>query len=282
MTDRSGREAVHEAQTGTVHHTGSTAERYRRALDKYTATIARPEPGAATPSTPERPWRLTHLQVRDVMTHPPASVELETPVKTVIATIAAQGLSALPVVDSEGHVVGVVSEADLLVRVACVGDAGAQFAGSRHGRDWAHHRVSGRTAESVMSCPAITVRENATLPEAARTAVGERVPVLPVVDEAGRLTGLVDRTDLLSVLLTADDALARHLRDHVLLRHPELTVGVEHGVVEIAGTVDHHSTAVHLVAAIGELAGVIAVDDGLTYRYDDLNPLVRMTHRPHS
>lgn len=281
MRDRSAFDATREAREATAHHTGSTAERYQRALDRYSTAIGRPEP-TTFPHPPERPWHVAHLQVRDVMTHPPFAVERDASIKRIIAMIAAQGLGAVPVVDSEQHVIGVVSEADLLVRLACLGDSGAQFAGSHHEREWAHRRDAGRTAEQVMTCPAITVRQDASLPDAARVAVGQRVPVLPVVDGSGVLVGVVDRTDLLRVYLTADDDLARHLRDHVLLRHPEISAHVAHGVVDLSGTVDHHSTAVHVVETITGLAGVVAVDDRITYRFDDLNPLVRMTHRPHS
>jgi CBS-domain-containing membrane protein len=93
-----------------------------------------------------------------------------------------------------------------------------------------------------MTMPAITIGPHATIPAAARLMNAHHVRRLPVVDEKGRLTGIVSRRDLLSVFLRPDEDIAadvRRLLDEILLAEPgEADVTVRDGIVTLTGTLD--------------------------------------------
>ncbi|UUN25620.1 CBS domain-containing protein [Streptomyces sp. FIT100] len=178
------------------------------------------------------------LLVRDVMTRRVAAVPTDAGFKEIIETMSAWGASALPVVGADRVVVGVVSEADLLAK--------EEFSVSRptltqqrcRPRDLA--KATGTTAEGLMSSPAVTVPAMASLPQAARLMARENVKRLPVVDSAGRLEGIVSRSDLLKVYLRPDEDLAADVQQDILGRVPkgagdELRVRVTGGVVTFTG-----------------------------------------------
>jgi CBS domain-containing protein len=112
--------------------------------------------------------------VKDVMTADVAAVQIQVSARAVAELLDTRKISAVPVVDVDCHVVGVVSEADVL-----------------------HHRFTGRTAGSIMSSPAITVLADQAADVAASYMEQNRVKRLPVVDDCGRLVGIVSRSDLI-------------------------------------------------------------------------------------
>ncbi|WP_245703313.1 CBS domain-containing protein [Streptomyces lushanensis] len=95
----------------------------------------------------------------------------------IVGTMDRWHASTLPVLAGDGRVVGVVSEADLPPRTALTARAA--------------------TAEQLMTAPALTVREDATLTQVARTMALVPLERLPVVDRSGRLQGMVSGCDLL-------------------------------------------------------------------------------------
>lgn len=112
--------------------------------------------------------------VQDVMTADVAAVQLHTPARTVAELLDTRHVSAMPVVDHDCHVVGVVSEIDVL-----------------------HHRYTDQTAGTMMSSPAITLLADQTADVAAQLMEQHGVKRLPVVDDMGRLAGIVSRSDLI-------------------------------------------------------------------------------------
>ncbi|WP_369394973.1 CBS domain-containing protein [Streptomyces sp. CG1] len=184
--------------------------------------------------------------VSDVMTHTVAAVGRHTPFEEIVRLMQERQVSALPVVQGEGRVVGVVCEADLLLRRP-VGLAKADA-----------------LAEDLMSSPAVTVRADATLAEAAHTMARQRVKRLPVVDEAGLLRGIVSGADLLKVFLRADDDIAEEVRREIvsyLFPPPDSAIQLEvhDGVVTLTGRI--RDTALVPVAALlaRAVAGVVDV-----------------------
>lgn len=154
-------------------------------------------------------------RVRDVMTQDVAAVRLHTPYKEIVRVIEERGVSALPVLDDEGGLAGVVSEADLLDR----GASGARptgLLGLRRGARKAARKARGLTARALMTAPAVTVPAEANVAEAARTMARRELKRLPVVDEKERLAvrltrgvdGVVDVVDRLTYRM--DDTQGRH------------------------------------------------------------------------
>ena len=210
-------------------------------------------------------WNVASVMTADVVTVTPGA-----PYKEVIERLRERRVSAAPVVDSERHVIGVVSEADLLLKE----ERPDQEPGGAlvHPHDAA--KAEARNAAALMSAPAVTVRPEATLTEAARLMHRRHVKRLPVVDNEGRLVGIVSRADLLLVFLRSDDSIGREIREDVLLHTlvidpAAVRVAVDDGVVQLDGEVETRSLALILTRLVEAVDGVVAVESRLRWRLDD-------------
>ncbi|WP_055697377.1 CBS domain-containing protein [Streptomyces silaceus] len=176
--------------------------------------------------------------VSDVMTHTVVAVGREAPFKEIVALMGQWKVSALPVLEGEGRVVGVVSEADLLPKEEFRDSDPSRFDQLRRLSDLA--KAGAVAAGEVMSSPAVTVHPDATLAQAARIMAQRHIKRLPVVDVQGLLQGVVSRSDLLKVFLRTDEELADEVRRTVVaVLFPDggATVAVEGGVVTLGGTI---------------------------------------------
>ncbi|MFI8438972.1 CBS domain-containing protein [Streptomyces sp. NPDC079020] len=164
-------------------------------------------------------------------------------------------VSALPVLEGEGRVVGVVSEADLLPKeeFRSVEPSPEEFEASKAGAV---------RAGELMSSPAVTVHPDSTLAEAARIMATRKVKRLPVVNDIGMLEGIVSRSDLLKVFLRKDDEIEAEIRHSVLNEPavpPELDVTVAEGVATIRGALSDRSLVPLLARAVRAVEGVVDV-----------------------
>ncbi|MER6250410.1 CBS domain-containing protein [Streptomyces sp. NPDC001584] len=209
-----------------------------------------------------------HL-VRDVMTRIVVSVTPLADFKEIVAVMKRWRVTAVPVIEGQGagRVIGVVSEADLLPK--------EEFRDHNPGLIEQMQRLddtlkAGSTlAKDLMTAPALTVRPDATLAQAARLMAERRIKRLPVVDSAGTLKGIVSRTDLLKVFLRPDAELADEIRREVVgrlfpLAQHRVRVDVHHGVVTLSGGILDAS----LIPVAARLAltveGVVDVNCALT------------------
>ena len=253
---------------------GAGDDRYHGAVERYLAAVARAErPARPRDSVAgERKWWFEGNLVRTVMTAPVVSVSEDAPFKEIVAALARNRVSAVPVVDSAGVVVGVVSESDLLAKVVTGGDPQARTRAYRPGTG--HQRKShAETAAELMTSPATTTRPDASVVDAARIAALGHLRRLPVVDDNGVLVGIVTRSDLLSVFLRDDDELGAHIRDvtvrQLMLDPASIDVSVTDGVVTLSGRLDRRSQIAPLLDAVRATAGVVGVHDNLLYCLDD-------------
>jgi CBS domain-containing protein len=214
-------------------------------------------------------WR-----VNDVMTREVVSVGEQTPYREIVDTLAKHRISAVPVVDAFDQVLGVVSESDLLHKVEFSDGAGERrvFEGRR--RRAARSKAAGDMARDLMSVPAVTAMPDTPIAVAARRMESAQVTRLPVVDELGRLAGIVTRGDLLRVFLRGDaeirrDVLNEALRKVLSVETGTVQVEVHDGVVTIEGRVDRRSAAALAIRVTHAVPGVVDVVDKLDYRFDD-------------
>jgi CBS domain-containing protein len=210
-------------------------------------------------------WTVAAVMTRDVATVSPGATY-----KAVAELLHERRVSALPVLDARGRVVGVVSEADLLLKEERPAP-GRGALGDPHG-DLA--RATARSAGELMTSPAVTIRPEATLTGAARLMRRRGVKRLPVVDEAGLLVGLVSRADLIRPFLRSDESIAREVREEVAagmlaIDPAELAVTVEDGVVRLEGELETCSLGRILARLAGAVEGVVAVDNRLRWKLDD-------------
>jgi CBS domain-containing protein len=262
----------------SLHGRASAADvaRARAAVEESVAeqpgTAARPGRGrkqAGTPPAQAHHHGRWHSTVRDVMTTDVVTVDRITPYKEIAQLLARHKISAVPVLIMGRHVAGVVSEADLLA---------AQDQDARRARDkaaglwpWARRRAGQhpkRTAEELMTRPAITIHPDASIPRAAAVMRNHHVKRLPVVDPQGKLIGIVARRDLLSVFLRPDtqiEAEVRELLAEILFADPQtVRVAVHGGVVTLLGQPgpqDHHDLIPVAIRLIWDIDGVVDVAD---------------------
>ena len=135
--------------------------------------------------------------VRDVMTPSVVAVRQEADFKEMVHVMRNHRVSAFPVLDAADRVIGVVSEADLLLKEAApeLPQGTVRLAWRPKERS----KAAGLTAAEVMTTPAVTIREDALVADAARVMKSRKVKRLPVVDDNGRLRGIISRADVLSV-----------------------------------------------------------------------------------
>jgi CBS-domain-containing membrane protein len=200
-------------------------------------------------------------KVRDVMTARVVAVLEDATFKEMADILGACRISAFPVIDHAGQVIGVVSEADLLVRLAGQDDL-------THPRE--HDKTAAIVAGALMTSPPVTVGPDQPVQQAARLMFDRRVKRLPVVNGAGRLVGIISRADVLSVFRRADEEIRREAADEVILGrfllHPDsMTVTVRDGILTISGRPENDDAGREIVAALRHLEGVVAVRDRLSY-----------------
>jgi acetoin utilization protein AcuB len=141
------------------------------------------------------------MQVRDVMTAKPMTIDPEAPVETAVAVMRERGLRHLPVVDVDGRLIGIVTDRDL--RSAMFGSALAEHLPPEQGG-----RLRALTAtlndvrvSHVMTWQVVTVGPQAPVAQAAAIMANVRIGSLPVV-EGMRLIGIVTEHDVLKALAT--------------------------------------------------------------------------------
>lgn len=161
------------------------------------------------------------LRAQDVMTRPVVSVQRSTPLPEAGSLLADYGYAALPVTDGSGILMGVLTSGDVLRA------------------DPAHHH----TAEAVMSAPAVAAEMFSGLDRVGRMLTRRGVRSVPVVDDDGRVVGIVSRGDLLRLNVTSDDAIAvgvqKLLDDYTGKRR--WIAQVQQGEVTVAGRFDDDS-----------------------------------------
>ncbi|MFE9484259.1 CBS domain-containing protein [Streptomyces spororaveus] len=199
---------------------------------------------------------MRHRSVADLMTPTAVSVQRGTPFKEIARLLKEFDISAVPVVDEAERPVGVVSEADLLRK-----------------------RSSGNganTAADLMTSPAIAARTEWSVVRAARVMRGRQVKRLPVVDAAGRLIGILSRSDLLQLFLRRDHAIQEEILEDVVthtlgLSPSSLTVEVADGLVTLSGTVSRRSLVPIVLRLCQSVDGVVDVVNRLDYAQDDVS-----------
>ena len=180
-----------------------------------------------------------HATVKDVMSTHVIAVRQGSPYKEMAAMLHEQRVSAFPVLDDDNKVIGVVSESDLLTKEAFEGEMPGLIHGlvQRRVRD----KASAVTAAELMTRPPVTIGPDAPVTQAARLMYSRRVKRLPVINDHGRLIGIVSRADVLSVYSRPDADIQREITQDLILGMflcdpVRFTVAVKDGIVTVAGT----------------------------------------------
>jgi CBS domain-containing protein len=188
--------------------------------------------------------------VGDVMSHPAVTVDPSVPFKRCLDVMRIHEVSAVPVVDSEGKLAGMLSEADLM-------------------RHLEHERPAlPAVAADLMTRDVVTVDPAASIAAAARLMIDRHVKSLPVVDATGRVTGIVSRVDVLRVFLRSDESIRREISKGLLNELPLLgrgraKVDVVDGVVHLQGEVESEALTGLLLRLVAAVPGVVGIENHL-------------------
>lgn len=260
-----------EAAASDVRHHGPTADRYHDAMVRYLDAVAGAG-GQPHQPYPQEPPQAHKALIGEVMTRSVVAVHEGAVFKDIVAALARNRISAVPVIDDDRRVLGVVSESDLLAHVLIAPGSGPR-PHDHEQRAAIRKKAHALTARDLMSTPAVTTRAHATIVEAARIAARARVRHLPVVNAKGVLVGIVSRGDLLRVFLRTDQEISdeiKHYASHTMhLDTSTLTIDVAEGVVTLAGNLARRLQVVQLVNHVRAVSGVVDVVDRLDARFDD-------------
>jgi CBS-domain-containing membrane protein len=219
--------------------------------------------------------------VKDVMTSHVIAVRKSASFKDIVASLREHRVSAFPVLDDDDKVVGVVSEADLLAKEALSLTATGRGIGLMHHGPSHREQVkaAGVTAADLMTSPPVIIGPHDPVTQAARLMYTRRVKRLPVVDEAGRLIGIVTRSDVLSVYSRPDADIQREITERVLLDTllvdpARFSVEVRDGQVTIQGTPETSAVGHDIIEEIRHVEGVVSVRDKLDYPSGQSWPMV--------
>jgi CBS domain-containing protein len=215
--------------------------------------------------------------VREVMTSPVVSVRRTTTLKDVARLLVEHRISGLPVIDIDGTVLGVVSEADFLWKES--GESAvshrplARILGESKSARAKLEKVHATRAADAMTAPAITIESNRPLAEATRLMAIHKVNRLPVVDD-GVLVGIISRADVVRAFVRSDQELEETIKTDVILRilwldPSSFGVHVKDGIAAISGHVDRRSTAEIVRQAIAAVPGVVDVVASISWSTDD-------------
>jgi CBS domain-containing protein len=213
------------------------------------------------------------MKVQDVMTTDVATTDPDAPLKEAALELVRRRISGMPVVDDDRHVLGVVSEADILAKEGDDRRGGGGFLQwlVDPGDPWITARFDAVTVGEAMSEPAQTITADRPLADAATIMLDEGINRLPVVDDDGKLIGLVSRGDLVRAFARPDDEIRRDIEEDVIrkalwLDPSAVDVTVANGMVTLAGEVASAADAELLPTFTRKVPGVVEVSSTLTYR----------------
>lgn len=212
------------------------------------------------------------MKVRDLMATEVVSIGPDVAIKEAARLMVESGVSGVPVVDDDGHLVGIITEADFVA-----GEAGRR-SGQRAGllRFLLNRQSIGdeelRVAD-VMTPDVITVAPDADHTEAARLMDREAVKRLVVTDD-GRVVGIVSRADIMRAFTRSDEDIVAEIKGHVMrdilwVDPDRVRVESTDGNVVLDGRLENRSDATLLLELTRRLDGVASVTDHLQWDYDD-------------
>jgi CBS domain-containing protein len=192
--------------------------------------------------------------------------------KEAARTMTDVGVSGLPVLDEDGRIIGIITEADFLAR-----EAGRSEPRRRRLLDALFNEpqvAEAETVEQAMTLDPFVIYPEASLTEAARVMVNHGVKRLPVVDAEGRLAGVISRADVVAAFTRPDDVIEDEIREDVIrrilfLEDGVVDVTVVDGVVTLQGTLPTKSDTRLLEELTRRLDGVVRLESELDFEVDD-------------
>ncbi|MCF8105550.1 MAG: DUF190 domain-containing protein [Desulfohalobiaceae bacterium] len=212
------------------------------------------------------------LMVRDVMTSDPKTVGPDTPLDEAAGSLLSSIFTGLPVVDEHNRPIGVITQGDLIRKGGLPLRLGLLEESGRRRREALFNQLSTRRAVEVMTRPAVLIGQDRLLSEAVELMLSKGVKRLPVVDEKGRLTGILSRLDIFCTVMreapdwkafkTQEIEVKQIKRVGDILRRDVHAVSPETSLSEVIQIIDHNDIQrVAVVDAEDKLLGLISDRD---------------------
>ena len=203
------------------------------------------------------------MRVAELMTTDVLTVGPETTLKDVAELLAARGISGAPVVDEDGTLLGVVSEADILAKERRPAHQ-TRFGKLLGYPEPDEAKAHARTAREAMTSPAVTIDPARRVDAAAALMLDRSINRLPVVGRDGKLQGIVTRADLVRAFIHTDEQIEREIREEVLLHElwldpQDFELTVADGEVTVSGQVQHEDEVALIERRIRLVPGVVSV-----------------------
>lgn len=189
------------------------------------------------------------MLIRDLMTTPAVTVLSETPVSEALRLLDQNRITSLPVVDRNGALIGLLSEADLMQDALLLSDRVPSAPITAASRP--------RRVVDVMAHLVMSVRADDELDDAIDLMRSTMVKSLPV-EEAGRVVGVVSRSDIIHLLATREDRISADVNHALSQRNPGWHAEVDGGIVKVTGPATDHDRR-QAKAVADSVRGVVAV-----------------------
>lgn len=196
------------------------------------------------------------MLVREVMTSEPVTVRSDTSVKDALALLNQYSITTLPVVSADAELVGVLSEADLLVGRVLPDARASMIPHTAEAGDDARETVG-----SLMTSLALTVTEETDVAEVTKVMTATGVKSLPVVDARRRVVGVVSRRDIVRTMTRSDTEIEQELAALFSSLELDWRVEVDEGHVRVTGPLEAKDRSLAL-SAVSTVAGVVDVRIG--------------------
>jgi len=193
------------------------------------------------------------MRARDLMTSPVITVHPWTSAKEAAELLSMHGFTALPVVDDDDRLIGIVTEADLI--------RGRVPVDPRNAHEHSEATSAGKTVGDLMTSPATAMGTGTDLADLCQALVDARIRAMPIVDGSA-VVGIVTRGDIVRVLARDDVDIARDVKHRLEIYggSGRWKIDVRDGYVHIADQFDD-DTDRHVAQLLAlAVPGVVAAE----------------------
>lgn len=226
----------------------------------------------------------TDKPVQEIMSRKVRTVAPDTPVTEAVTILLDKIYRALPVIDAENRVIGIVTESDLLQRAQTLATTVQEtLTESEFNQELGRLFKAGQTVRDIMTSNPVTISPDTVVTTAIQTMIDHNIKRLPVVDTAGHLVGIVSRIDILRAMTQPAVGAAprqalrpgtyHHVKEVMLTNVPSVRSNAS--LAEVIGLLTSHTQRrVVVVDRMSRVVGIITDGDLLNHATETERPKI--------